>query len=231
MEYTHFGDLIFEWKHIFLISNWAFVLTWFIPNFHSCEHGTLRYIIFYKIPHAPELMAYPVFKKNKQFAWISLNIKIYNWGISVRNTALKLKCDVPNLFPLQACIFHDLTSSLCETCVWFLIHKSFLAKKIILTDTAYPNCCFWSVCKAFLLFQKPIYFLAAVQFLLYSATWIILFLTMGERTSYPMGTGGVFPGDKSDQGVKLITHLQLVPRSRKHGSIHVLPHTPSWGSA
>jgi hypothetical protein len=33
------------------------------------------------------------------------------------------------------------------------------------------------------------------------------------------------------RGVKLITHLPLVPRSRKCGSIHPLPHTPSWRSA
>jgi hypothetical protein len=32
-------------------------------------------------------------------------------------------------------------------------------------------------------------------------------------------------------GVKLTTHFQLVLRSRKHGSIHTLPHTPSWRSA
>jgi hypothetical protein len=35
--------------------------------------------------------------------------------------------------------------------------------------------------------------------------------------SYPMGT----------EGVKLTAHLQLVPRSRKYGPIHPLPHTPS----
>jgi hypothetical protein len=40
-------------------------------------------------------------------------------------------------------------------------------------------------------------------------------------TSYPMGTGGSFTG-----GVKLTTNLQIVPRSRKCGSIHPLPHTP-----
>jgi hypothetical protein len=28
--------------------------------------------------------------------------------------------------------------------------------------------------------------------------------------------------------VKLTTELQLLPRSRKYGSIHPLPHTPSW---
>jgi hypothetical protein len=37
---------------------------------------------------------------------------------------------------------------------------------------------------------------------------------------------GIFP-----RGVKLTTHLKLVPRSRKRGSIHPLPHTPSWRSA
>jgi hypothetical protein len=31
--------------------------------------------------------------------------------------------------------------------------------------------------------------------------------------------------------VKLTTHRQLVPRSRKRGSIHPLFHTPSWSSA
>jgi hypothetical protein len=33
------------------------------------------------------------------------------------------------------------------------------------------------------------------------------------------------------RGVKLNTHLQLVPRSRKCGSIHPLPHTSSWRNA
>jgi hypothetical protein len=33
------------------------------------------------------------------------------------------------------------------------------------------------------------------------------------------------------RGVKLTTHLQLVPRSRKCDSIHPLPHTSSWRSA
>jgi hypothetical protein len=32
-------------------------------------------------------------------------------------------------------------------------------------------------------------------------------------------------------GVKLATQLQLMPRSKKHGSIHPLPHTSSWRSA
>jgi hypothetical protein len=31
--------------------------------------------------------------------------------------------------------------------------------------------------------------------------------------------------------VKLTTHLKLVPRSRKRGSIHPLPRTSSWRSA
>jgi hypothetical protein len=45
------------------------------------------------------------------------------------------------------------------------------------------------------------------------------------------GYRGLFPRGKSDRGVKLTTHLQLVPRSRKRGSIYPLPHTPSWRSA
>jgi hypothetical protein len=33
------------------------------------------------------------------------------------------------------------------------------------------------------------------------------------------------------RGVKLTTHLQLVPRSRQCGSVYPLPHMPSWRSA
>jgi hypothetical protein len=42
---------------------------------------------------------------------------------------------------------------------------------------------------------------------------------------------GLFPQGLSGRGVKLTTYLQLVPRSRKCGSTHPLPHTPSWRSA
>jgi hypothetical protein len=45
------------------------------------------------------------------------------------------------------------------------------------------------------------------------------------------GYRGLFPWRWSGQGVKLTTHLQLLPMSRKCGSIHPLPHTPSWCSA
>jgi hypothetical protein len=38
-------------------------------------------------------------------------------------------------------------------------------------------------------------------------------------------------GRKRGRGVKLTTHLHLVPRSRKRGSIHPLPHTSSCRSA
>jgi hypothetical protein len=41
--------------------------------------------------------------------------------------------------------------------------------------------------------------------------------------SYPVGTGGSFPGDKSGLGVKLTTHHRLVPRSRMCGAIPPLP--------
>jgi hypothetical protein len=50
-------------------------------------------------------------------------------------------------------------------------------------------------------------------------------------TSYTIDTGSSFLGGKAAGGVKLTTHLQLLPRSRKCGSIHPLPHTPSWRSA
>jgi hypothetical protein len=45
------------------------------------------------------------------------------------------------------------------------------------------------------------------------------------------GYRGLFPRGSSGRAVKLATHLQLVPRSRKYGSIHPLLHTPSWRSA
>jgi hypothetical protein len=45
------------------------------------------------------------------------------------------------------------------------------------------------------------------------------------------GYRGLFPRRWSGRGVKLTTHLQLEPRSRKCGSIHPLPCTPSWRSA
>jgi hypothetical protein len=43
-------------------------------------------------------------------------------------------------------------------------------------------------------------------------------------------TGAHFPGI-SGRGVKLTTHLQLVPRLRNYGSLHPLPHTSSWLSS
>jgi hypothetical protein len=49
-------------------------------------------------------------------------------------------------------------------------------------------------------------------------------------TQLPVDTGASSPG-KSGRDVKLTTYLQLVPRSRKPGSIHPLPHTSSWCSA
>jgi hypothetical protein len=48
-------------------------------------------------------------------------------------------------------------------------------------------------------------------------------LSNGYRRLFPRGLSG--------RGVKLTTHLQLVPRSRKCGPIHPLPHTLSWRSA
>jgi hypothetical protein len=40
-----------------------------------------------------------------------------------------------------------------------------------------------------------------------------------HTASYPMGTSGSFPGGKSGRGVKLTTHLHLVPSLRMPGSI------------
>jgi hypothetical protein len=42
---------------------------------------------------------------------------------------------------------------------------------------------------------------------------------------------GHFPWGYSGRSLKLTSHLQLVPRSRKRGYIHSLPHTSSWHSA
>jgi hypothetical protein len=46
--------------------------------------------------------------------------------------------------------------------------------------------------------------------------------------SYPMGNGGFSTGGLIGRGVKLTSHIQLVPRSRLRGSIHALSHTSSW---
>jgi hypothetical protein len=45
------------------------------------------------------------------------------------------------------------------------------------------------------------------------------------------GYQGLFPWGESGRGVDLNTHLRPVQRSRKCGSIHPLPNTPSWRSA
>jgi hypothetical protein len=49
-----------------------------------------------------------------------------------------------------------------------------------------------------------------------------------HQASYPMGTGGKAVGGG---GVKLTTHLELVPRLNTLGSIHPFPHTSSWRGA
>jgi hypothetical protein len=50
-------------------------------------------------------------------------------------------------------------------------------------------------------------------------------------TSYPMGTAGYFPGGYSNRGIKLTTHLQLVPRSSISGFVSPLPYACLWRSA
>jgi hypothetical protein len=52
-----------------------------------------------------------------------------------------------------------------------------------------------------------------------------------HSASYPMGTGRSFSGGKAAGAWSWTTHLKLVTRSRKCGSIHPLPPTPSWRSA
>jgi hypothetical protein len=42
-------------------------------------------------------------------------------------------------------------------------------------------------------------------------------------TSYPLGTRGSFHGGKAAGGVKLTTYPYLMPRSRMHGAIPLLP--------
>jgi hypothetical protein len=65
----------------------------------------------------------------------------------------------------------------------------------------------------------------------------IFFLTTASRpglgpTQPPIQgvPGGSFPGGKV-AGVKLTTHLPLVPMSRRRGAIPPLPNTPSWCGA
>jgi hypothetical protein len=56
-------------------------------------------------------------------------------------------------------------------------------------------------------------------------------LLWGPPNLLSMPTEGSFPGGKAARGMKLTIHRQLVPRSRKCGFIHPLPHTPSRRSA
>jgi hypothetical protein len=70
----------------------------------------------------------------------------------------------------------------------------------------------------------------------FTLLWIHCFLSTWFRpalgpTQPPIQwVPGALSRGQSGRGVKLITHLQIVPRSRKCGSIHPLPHTPSWSS-
>jgi hypothetical protein len=53
----------------------------------------------------------------------------------------------------------------------------------------------------------------------------------GPHSFLSDGYGGLFPWGQSGRGLKLNTHLQLMLRSRKHGSIHPLPYKILWYSA
>jgi hypothetical protein len=67
-------------------------------------------------------------------------------------------------------------------------------------------------------------------------SWIFSSPRRPERLSGPPsplsnGYQRLFPRRYSGRGVKLTTHLQLVPRSRKFASINPLYHMPSWRNA
>jgi hypothetical protein len=68
------------------------------------------------------------------------------------------------------------------------------------------------------------------EIFLFTASRSALRLTQPPVQLVP-GGGAFSPGWLSGRDVNLTTHLQLVPRSRKRGSIHPLPHTSSWRSA
>jgi hypothetical protein len=53
----------------------------------------------------------------------------------------------------------------------------------------------------------------------------------GPSSYLSNGYRGLFPRGQSGRSVKLTIHLQLMPRSRKCGSIYPLPLAPSWRSA
>jgi hypothetical protein len=55
-------------------------------------------------------------------------------------------------------------------------------------------------------------------------------LLWGQPSLLSKGHRGSFPGGKAAGAWKLTTHLQLVSRTRKCGSIHPPPNTPSWRS-
>jgi hypothetical protein len=59
----------------------------------------------------------------------------------------------------------------------------------------------------------------------------IPFYSAVHSASYRMDNGGSFPGSKGGRGVKVTTHLQLVPGSSNRGSIYSLPHTSLWRSS
>jgi hypothetical protein len=52
----------------------------------------------------------------------------------------------------------------------------------------------------------------------------------GTPTLLSNGYQGLFLWEYSGRGIKLTTHLQLVPRPRKRGPIHPFTHTSSWRS-
>jgi hypothetical protein len=52
---------------------------------------------------------------------------------------------------------------------------------------------------------------------------LIYYIQSYQRSLLSSGYQGLFPWGKSGRGVKLTTHLHLVPRSRMHGAIPSFP--------
>jgi hypothetical protein len=76
----------------------------------------------------------------------------------------------------------------------------------------------------FVLFRSALWVNKSINHSVQSILWVPVDHNL-HSVGY-QGFGGIY-----GRVVKLTTHLQLVQRSRKHGSIHPLPHTPSWRRA
>jgi hypothetical protein len=113
-----------------------------------------------------------------------------------------------------------------RACTW-PVQPIYVIKKV--GPEISPTACTWPV--------QPIYVMKYVAPEIFSRAsnglHILYMVQTGSGvhpTSYPMGTGGSFPG-VNGRGLKMTTHFKLGPRSRKCRSVHPLPHTHSRLSA